>query len=142
MSNGPSAREEQRLRRQVLKDDQKAATTMHALAQLGDTSLSGRFAADGMVSGTAPTTDYPRLPSSSPWSGPQPGPEPPLGFAIDAQEPVGEAHEVAASLAEARAPTVVGLPHNDVVERAARGGVGSVLADTSPPHPDQRRKSE
>ena len=40
-----------------------------------------------------------RLPANSPWAGDLVGLEPPLGFSVDAMEPTGEPHEVAASLA-------------------------------------------
>jgi len=122
---GPSAKREQAERLEVLKNDQRA-TTFHALANL-DTSLSGGFAAGGYVSGSEPSVNYPA--SSGPWSGPQVPPEPPLGFNVNAMEPVGEAHEIAAAALILEA-------------HAAGGSVGSVLADTSPTNPDQRKEDE
>jgi hypothetical protein len=52
-----------------------------------------------IVTGTAPTVDYPA--GSGPWSGNYwlDGPEPPLGYEINAQEPVGTPAEIEASLA-------------------------------------------
>jgi len=57
----------------------------------------GRFAQQTVVTGSAPTTDYPA--ASGPWSDPQP-PEPPTGEDLERVEPVGEPHELIASAAE------------------------------------------
>ena len=74
-----------------------SATTYRDLANL-DTSLGGRFSGGGDVSGAEEATHYPRLPEGSPWACDPTGVEPPFGYAIDEQAPVGEAAEVAASL--------------------------------------------
>jgi hypothetical protein len=72
-------------------------TTFHQLAGVDAQLEGGRFAQDRIVSGSAPSVEYPRLPASSPWSGPQPGPEEPLGWSV-AEVPIcGEPHEVARS---------------------------------------------
>jgi hypothetical protein len=79
-------------------------------------SPGGRFAeaarrerlAKPQIVGTEPSARYPHLPASSPWAGPDlVGVEPPLGVEINALEPVGEPHEVAASLGEVVAPPSV-----------------------------------
>jgi len=79
------------------KTDPNAATTFFELANAGIAleEAGGRFSAASRVVGSEPVPTYP--PASGPWSDPQP-PEPPTGVEIDAQEPVGEAHEVAASM--------------------------------------------
>jgi hypothetical protein len=68
------------------------------------------MADEGMVGGrwTKPTEAtvisskagavYPRLPASSPWADWPSPPEEPLGYAIDAVEPVGSPGEVAESI--------------------------------------------
>jgi hypothetical protein len=105
---GASAKLEQKERLSVLKNGQQVSNlrpgdsepaTLHSLANL-DTGLEGRFAKADYVAGQDEGVFYPRLPANSPWSGagPQPGLEPPTGVAIDAQEPCGEAFEVAASI--------------------------------------------
>jgi len=128
---GPSAKAEQKERRALAGSTAtttKDATTFHALANL-DTSLKGDFSTGGSVSGSAASTEYPRLPAG-PWADPvQVPPEPALGFPIDAMEAVGEAHEVAAAALILEA-------------RAAGGSVGSVLADTSPSQSDPARKED
>ena len=59
----------------------------------------GRHSADA----TKPATQYPALPEGSPWST-QNAVEPPLGFSVEDLEPVGAAHEIAASLATSSEP--------------------------------------
>lgn len=95
-------------RREILRQDQLRPgdfepTTFSALAGL-DTSLGGRFAPGGYVSGSERATDYPRLPANSPWAGDSVGLEPPLGVAIDDLEPTGTAQEIEHSLAQVAAP--------------------------------------
>jgi hypothetical protein len=76
--------------------------------------------------------DPPRYPQGQgPWAsdGPRVPEEPPLGVAIDDQEPTGEAFEVARSLAaqqgEAAVPNTSEAPYDDV----------SLSAVSSPPQP-------
>jgi hypothetical protein len=72
-----------------------------------DPSPGGRFAelarrerdAKPAVIGLDPAAQYPRQPGDSPWAGDAVGVEPPLGYSIQDMEPVGEAHEIEASLA-------------------------------------------
>jgi hypothetical protein len=126
--SGPSAKAEQKERRALAGSTTtttKDATTLHQLANL-DGSLTGRFNPGGYVSGSEPVVNYPA--ASGPWSGPQPGPEPPLGFDVNAMEPVGEPFEVQRSLAGAEAPMVS----------------CSTVVETAPatPNPEQRRTSK
>jgi hypothetical protein len=51
-----------------------------------------------VVAGSDPATMYPRQPEGSPWSGDPVPPEGPLGYEIHACEPVGEPHELRASI--------------------------------------------
>jgi hypothetical protein len=60
---------------------------------------AGRFAQATVVSGSDPATMYPRQPEGSPWAGDPVPPEGPLGYEIHACEPVGEPHELRASMA-------------------------------------------
>jgi hypothetical protein len=87
-----------------------STTTMsyhtRALAELQlEQGQSGRFTDKASVNGSKPAVAYPRQPEGSPWAGDLVPPEEPLGWSVEAQEPVGEPHEIAASLAAA-APEV------------------------------------
>lgn len=81
-----------------------STTTMtffsQAIAHLGLES-QGRHAAaaKASVTGSARVPQYPKMPSGSPWAEDLSGVEPPLGWSLEAQEPVGEPFEIAASLA-------------------------------------------
>jgi hypothetical protein len=100
-------------RQEALRND-----TYHGRAS-HDLELGGRFAAINKPSiiGAA-SAKYPKLPSSSPWSADPVPPEEPLGFEINALEPVGTAAEIEASLGEAAAPADVHHPPS-VVETAS-----------------------
>jgi hypothetical protein len=127
----PSLAKENQERAEVMRSDQKAreqqqAPTMldHARAAAFD-ELGGRFAnarGNQQIVGVDGPPCYPQLPSG-PWSGSDPVPdEAPLGFAIDQMTPVGEAHEVAASISPATVfPLTVAL--------------GSASADAPSPNP-------
>jgi hypothetical protein len=90
----PSQAKENQERRETLENDRKVreeASTMfdHARSSADD-DRGGRFAGVNptMVVGSTPGPIYPRLPSSSPWHGPDPVPiEPSLGYSVDALEP-------------------------------------------------------
>jgi hypothetical protein len=90
-----SSQKEQAERKSLVGSDQ--ATTYHKLGNL-DTSLGGRFAAGGDVSGAEEATHYPRLPESSPWSHDPVPPEAALGFSVEDVEPCGTPAEIAASI--------------------------------------------
>jgi hypothetical protein len=68
----------------------------------------GRFREKETTVGADLVPQYPRLPSSSPWSGDPVGVEPPLGIDVNFQEPCGEAFEVERSLLAA--PAIPGSP--------------------------------
>jgi hypothetical protein len=70
-------------------------TTYSALAEISDPAPGGRFAVDARK----PANAVPRQPANSPWHADPTGVEPPLGYAIDDQEPTGTAAEIAASRA-------------------------------------------
>ena len=106
---GPSAKAEQALRRDVLRNDQQSnlrpgdyePSTMHEMSRLSN-DLEGRHSARDYLSGSAQATDYPAIPSG-PWSSDyaRVPDEPPLGFDMNAVEPTGTPAEVAASIVAA-----------------------------------------
>lgn len=77
-----------------------AATTYFQQSQVAEEldAKAGRFAKPSVVSGANPTVQYPRLPSSSPWSSDPVGLEPALGYSINNMLAVGEPGEISASL--------------------------------------------
>jgi hypothetical protein len=86
-------------RRDVMQSDRKA-TTYLAQAIAEETS-QGRFAhlSKATVTGSTPSP-WPRLPANNPWASADPtGQEPPLGYEIHSQEPVGTPVEVQRSIA-------------------------------------------
>jgi hypothetical protein len=102
-------------RRKMLREEQ--ASTLFERARVAEQLDSVSY--KSAVSGTHPHVDVPAIPSG-PWSRNywQDGPEPPLGYAINNQEPVGTPVEVEHSLAEVagvQAPTSPVVP-GDVVE--------------------------
>jgi hypothetical protein len=74
-----------------------------AIADLG-LEAQGRFAKGVEVTGSKPAVVYPRMPEGSPWHSDMVPPEPSLGYAIDAQEAVGEPGEIEASVNAALSP--------------------------------------
>ena len=113
MSPGPSHQAEQKERLAVLKNEQQSnlrpgdyePSTLHEMANLGiDTDISSGRSKGDYVSGSQAATNYPAIPSG-PWSADyaKVPDEPPLGYAIDAQEPVGTFAEISLSAAGASA---------------------------------------
>ena len=96
-------RVEQFRQEQKLRAGDRAGTTYHALAGVDQALEGGRFAAELRASIVGETPNpYPKLPASSPWAGGgDVGLSPPLGVAIDEQEPVGTPTEIERSLAPA-----------------------------------------
>ena len=136
MSPGPTHQRERQERKEALANDRKLrpgdyeASTLHAMANLGiDTDISSGRSKGDYVAGSEPHVSYPA--ASGPWSDSVRVPdEPPLGYPIDAQEPVGTFAEVQASLsaagasadagrAEVAAPTLAATPSAEVVERTS-----------------------
>jgi hypothetical protein len=83
--------------------------TYHSRAITGlDLERSGRHAQHATVTGAKASVQYPRQPTTSPWSGEIPESiEPPLGYAIDSQESVGEPAEIEESLSRLAASSVL-----------------------------------
>src|SRR5262249_48033580 len=112
-----SRHDEQKLRHSLLNST--TATTYHAAAALHETLDSGA----GVVIGSTPIPNYPA--ASAPWNSALP-PEAPLGYPIDAAEPVGEVFEVQQSIEAHNASDAVHGPDAttsaDVVAPASSGG--------------------
>jgi hypothetical protein len=83
-------------KRKILAEDRARLATYHAVAQGSiEDDRGGRFAVQRptTVVGASPI-QYPRLPLNSPANqAAMTGPEPPLGFSVNDQEPVGEPFE-------------------------------------------------
>ncbi len=144
---GPSAKAEQALRRDVIRNDQQSKlrpgehepSTMFAMANLGvDTSVSSGRVGKDYVAGQDLSVNYPRLPSG-PWSADyaKVPDEPPLGYPIDAQEPVGTFAEISLSVAgasadadkvEVVAPSVA-LPPANVEHASTTSSISSASAE-------------
>jgi hypothetical protein len=102
---------------EVLRNDRRA-NTMHGRtsAEL-DLENTGRHARANTVIGVDGPVQYPMAAPN--WSADPTGVEPPLGFDVNAVEPVGESHEIQTSLAAVDAPSD-GVPSPTAdVERAA-----------------------
>jgi hypothetical protein len=100
---GPANDIPQSERRQVSENDRVArrAATYHSLASADiDQERGGRFATMNKpaVTGTDPAVRVPQQPANSFWSRDLLPPEPPLGWSVEAQEPVGEVWEVEQSM--------------------------------------------
>ena len=101
--SGPSHKREQQERKDVITNEQKLRpgdhepSTMFQMANL-DTGVTPSRVGKSYVSGSEQAVQY-DIPSG-PWSSDYArlADEPPLGYAIDAQEPVGTFAEVQASL--------------------------------------------
>lgn len=83
---------------------------------------AGRFAAENRATVIgSEAVEYPRLPAESPWACDMVGLEPPLGFSVDAMEPCGEAHELAAGKSAeggvALHPLLPAPPNADAMKR-------------------------
>jgi hypothetical protein len=84
-------------RRRIMAEERRGRTDQgHALD--GEPDLGGRFAKVNTttVVGASPIS-YPQQPAGSPWRSDECPPEGPLGYSVDAVEPVGEHYEVEAS---------------------------------------------
>jgi hypothetical protein len=88
----------QQEKREVLRNDQRVreGATYHSVAQASiDDERGGRYAisdTEQTIIGSSPIA-YPQQPATSPWHRDPVPDEPPLGYEIDAMEPVGEIHE-------------------------------------------------
>jgi hypothetical protein len=93
-------------RRKVMESDRLArrAGTYFSQASAGmDDERGGRFAALNKPTVTGSGGGWaPKQPPNSPWAKDHCPPEPPLGWSVDDQEPVGEPHEIERSLKQGR----------------------------------------
>lgn len=109
----------QSVRRAVTANDRRVAEgmTYHQLT-VGEADLvQGRFASVSKTQVTGATQQYPQLPETSPWHHDPVPIEPPLGFSVDEQIPVGEAHEIASSARGCLLPTAPDI-NNDIAVAA------------------------
>jgi len=115
----------QLIRKETLRNDQRVRTSSY----FDQARIGAALAKDGaanIYSGEHEHVGYPKLPDTSPWSGPQPGQEMPLGFSVDAQEPTGNFHEVQQSIDSQSASLHLGAS-------GAAGGDNHSEADGSSP---------
>jgi hypothetical protein len=78
-----------------MTNDKQPKSTYHSFAQSDLTDdRGGRFATldKPAVTGSSPIA-YPNQPPGSPWHSDPCPPEPPLGYSVEEQEPVGEVFE-------------------------------------------------
>jgi hypothetical protein len=120
-------------------DQQRTASTFHQQAKIGN-----KLADDASeISGSRPTTDFPKMPSGSPWSSdyaPAWRPEELLGFSVEEVPVCGEPHDVAKAaeiLAAQSAPSSVS---GDRMLGASGGDDGSSKTSSSPSIPQIRRR--
>jgi hypothetical protein len=121
--SGPSHQREQQERKEALANDRKLrpgdyeASTLHAMANLGiDTDISSGRSKGDYVAGSEPHVSYPA--ASGIWADPVRVPdEPPLGYPIDAQEPVGTFAEISLPASASPAGDGDGVGHNHSIVR-------------------------
>jgi hypothetical protein len=78
-------------RRKVFENDRKVSTYFQRAQADADLELGGRYAkvTETTVTGAAPGPIYPKQPPNSPWASEPIGPEPPLGYDINAMDQDG-----------------------------------------------------
>jgi hypothetical protein len=116
-------------RRSTLRNDQRQASTLLDQAKLSEQLDAGRY--KSTIIGSEEIVRYPA--ASGPWSGPQPGPEEPLGVEINAFEPVGTPREIEASFAVLERAPLGRFPPNVNV-----GTASSTMPPAAPPRPTLR----
>jgi hypothetical protein len=133
-------------RERELRNDQRvrAGHTFQSRAIAEADEIQGRFAEinKSNVVGSQQAVHYPRLPSG-PWADPvQVPPEEPLGFSVEAMEPVGTIQEIEASL-DGTTNTVadVASPCGEMVVPSSTLGDETVVADGASPGPGQTAPS-
>jgi hypothetical protein len=121
----------QRERKETLRNDQRTSTFFDQ-SKISAALEEGRKALANIHTGSEKFVAYPPQPDTSPWSGPQPGPEPPLGYSVEDQIPVGEAFEVQRSLAAQSANDGITPPSEagGSVPVIVRAGDASALSST------------
>ena len=89
------------LERRRIMIEERRLRTYHGRAQANiDEDRGGRFAFSGSpttVTGSGPIS-YPTQPAHSPWAKDVCPPEPSLGYSVEAKDPVGEPHEMHATI--------------------------------------------
>jgi hypothetical protein len=114
-----------------------------AIASLTLESQIGRFNNnDTIVVGSHSGPIYPALPSSSPWHHDDVPPEEPLGYSVEAVEPVGNPDEIAASELAARASTPAASTGGDATtpDGSSSSGGGGGGDDGHRPQPSIHRR--
>jgi hypothetical protein len=118
---------DQHTRREVLRNDTYFSRQQNTVDDAG-----GRFAKLIPSTLTGQSQPVPRLPESSPWHhDPVPATEP-LGFSVNAMEPVGTQAEIEASIPALKPPEVRALPAS-VEDHAGEPVVGVVSSPLSAP---------
>jgi hypothetical protein len=121
-------------RRAILRNEREVGT-YHAFATGEAGAVGGRFAAreKSTVIGAGQVA-YPALPANSPWYNDPVPPEEPLGVDLSAAPVVGEAHEVAASLADEGIIPLASPPNGPPNDegRAPLGGILPAAASRRP----------
>jgi hypothetical protein len=126
----------QKERAEVLRNDARANTFAGRASAEAD-EIRGRFAQEhkATVIGSDGAPNYPRLPETNWVNDPVP-PEEPLGFSVEAHEPVGEVGEIAKSLdgtADATNVADVASPCGEVVVSSSTlGDVTEAVAQSAP----------
>lgn len=119
----------QREKREIMENDrlvreagERRGRTYAGHALDNEPDVGGRFAkvSTTTVVGTSPI-NYPQQPPGSPWHSDPCPPEPPLGFSVDAMEPVGEKYEVEASTADGTSAVEEGGPASGHVITSVAG---------------------
>jgi hypothetical protein len=98
-----SNEEDQAERRRILRED-RAASTYHQFAEADANEHGGRFAKE-MEARVTGVPQVPPMPEGNPWAEDIVPAEGPLGYSVNEMEPVGNYHEVSASLTGLMAPT-------------------------------------
>jgi hypothetical protein len=145
-----SAKDEQRERRAVLRNDRRVHEASTYIDHVRDDTSGGRYAKQTpqYVTGSTSIPQYPAQPGSS-WSNQSAAvpPEEPLGIAIDALEPTGTFAEIQQSILEtgeegvASSSYEAGDPSHPPTSPASGGGAGDPPG-LAPPgrRPPRRRK--
>lgn len=133
--------------RKLRRGDRQASTMFgQAIIDMKLDAGGGRFVEKtGLdVTGTKQASaQYPRQGSDSPWSGggADPGLEPPTGQDINFVEPVGEAFEVAASIAEQAIGEAESEAAQSLREQQPKGAM-TVVRSASPPSLAEAERSD
>jgi hypothetical protein len=97
--------------------------TLHGRALAEEGMIGGRYAAEAKqhVIGSGQVA-YPALPASSPWASDLVPAEPPLGYSVEEQAPVGEVFEIEKSLAKSDVGEGINSPPASPTKRLANSG--------------------